>query len=121
MIDLSKKETRDKVEPIVLTDSSFAGFTKSNKLVLVDCWAAWCGPCMMLSPIVDQLAAKYSGKITFGKLNVDENPSTSSQFGIMSIPTLLVFNNGQLVDRIVGASPLQVLKQKLDGYLAKYS
>jgi len=74
---------------------------------------------MMLAPIIDQLAAEYSGRVAFGKLNVDENPSTSAQYGIMSIPTLLIFNNGQLVDRMVGVQPLQSLKAGLDGYLTK--
>jgi len=122
MIELRKKGdsgNKDPTHPTVLTDGTLQEFVASNKLSVIDCWAAWCGPCMMLAPIIDQLAAEYSGRVAFGKLNVDENPSTSAQYGIMSIPTLLIFNNGQLVDRMVGVQPLQSLKAGLDGYLTK--
>ncbi len=82
-------------------------------LVMIDFWAVWCGPCRMIAPIVDELARDYAGKILFGKLNVDENPKTAEQFGVMSIPTLLIFKAGQLVDRIVGAMPKPMLEQKI--------
>jgi len=121
---LMKKDQDDNTapdHPIVLTDSSFDEFAKSNKLAVIDCWASWCGPCIMMAPTLDTLASEYKGKIAFGKLNVDENPSTSSRFGIMSIPTLLIFNGGELIDRIVGAYPPQILKTKLEAYLTKYS
>jgi len=104
-------------KPVEVTDSSFAQFIRKHPLVVVDCWAAWCGPCRMLAPIIDELAREYSGKILFGKLNVDENPQVASQYQIMSIPTLLVFKNGKLVDRIVGAMPKQVLEQRLKRHL----
>ena len=105
--------------PVTLTDQSFDGFIQKQGLSIVDCWAEWCGPCKMLSPVIDQLAQEYSGKVAFGKLNVDENPSTSSKFGIMSIPTLLVFTKGKLIDNLVGAHPYQTLKTKIDEYLSK--
>lgn len=74
----------------------------SNKPVLVDYWASWCGPCRMVAPIVEELASEYGGKVVIGKLNVDENPAISSQYGVMSIPTLAVFKDGKIVDKIVG-------------------
>mgnify|MGYP000108938323 CR=1 FL=1 len=104
-------------KPVEVTDSSFAQFIRKYPLVVVDCWAAWCGPCRMLAPIIDELAREYSGKMLFGKLNVDENPQVASQYQIMSIPTLLVFKNGKLVDRIVGVMPKQVLEQRLKRHL----
>lgn len=122
--ELMKKDQNDDTSPdrpIILTDNSFDEFAKSNRFAVIDFWASWCGPCRMMAPILDRLASEYKGKIAFGKLNVDENPSTSSQFGIMSIPTLLVLNNGQVIDRIVGAHPAQALKTKLEAHLTKYS
>jgi len=74
----------------------------SDKPVLVDYWASWCGPCRMVAPIVEELAGEYAGKVVIGKLNVDENPAISSQYGVMSIPTLAVFKDGKIVDKIVG-------------------
>ncbi len=74
----------------------------SDKPVLVDYWASWCGPCRMVAPIVEELAEEYAGKFVIGKLNVDENPAISSQYGVMSIPTLAVFKDGKIVDKIVG-------------------
>ncbi|MGB9717559.1 MAG: thioredoxin [Thermoproteota archaeon] len=85
--------------------------------MVVDCWAPWCGPCHMIAPIIEGLARDYSGKILFGKLNVDENPEASAQYEIVSIPTLLVFKNGKLVDRIVGAMPRRMLEPRITRYL----
>lgn len=104
-------------EPVEVTESNFAEFIRSHPLVVVDCWAPWCGPCRFVSPIIDELAKSYAGKILFGKLNVDENQRVTLQYGIMSIPTLLVFKNGELVDRIVGAMPRRMLEPKLTRYL----
>jgi len=102
--------------PINMTDADIDGNIGKYQTVVVDCWAPWCGPCRMVGPIVEDLAREMKGKIVFGKLNVDENQATSTKYGIMSIPTLLVFKNGELVDRIVGAMPKDALKAKLTPY-----
>ena len=88
-----------------LESQSFAKFSQENPVAVVDVWAAWCGPCRMISPIVDRLSTKYQGKAAFGKLNADDNAETAQQLGVMSIPTLLFYKSGKLVDRIVGAYP----------------
>lgn len=103
-------------KPIVVSDRNFDQTLKNYPLVVVDCWAAWCAPCRAIAPIVEELAKQYSGKIVFGKLNVDENPETAQKFGIMAIPTLLVMKNGNEVDRIVGALPKNQLEVKIDAY-----
>ena len=103
--------------PIHMTDADMDGNIKKYQTVAVDCWAPWCGPCRMVGPIVEDLAKEMQGKIVFGKLNVDENRTTSAKYGIMSIPTLLVFKNGELVDRIIGAMPKEMLKAKLNPHL----
>jgi len=102
--------------PIPVLDADIEEKVKTYPTVVVDCWAAWCGPCRMIGPIIEELAKELKGKIVFGKLNVDENPQTSMKYNVMSIPTLLVFKNGGLVDRIVGAMPKEMLLQKLKPY-----
>jgi len=104
-------------KPTEVTDETFARMVKNQGLVVVDCWAPWCGPCRYLSPIVEELARDYAGEIIFGKLNVDDNPKVAMQYEIMSIPTLLVFKNGKLVDRLVGAMPRQTLEPKITRHL----
>jgi thioredoxin 1 len=100
--------------PIKITDADFKDTIKKYSKIVVDCWAPWCGPCRMVTPVIDELAKEMQGQIVFGKLNVDENPMTSTNFQIMSIPTLLVFKDGTLVDRLVGAYPKEELKKKIE-------
>ena len=104
---------------IELTDSNFEQTINTDKPVLVDFWAEWCGPCKMIGPIVEELAGDYDGKAVVAKLNVDENPQTAAKFGIRSIPTLLVFKGGQIVDKQIGAVPKSVLAQKLAAQVAQ--
>jgi thioredoxin len=108
----------DAGRPVVVTDATFARdvLGADARPVLVDFWAAWCGPCRALAPLLDQLAAEASGRYTIAKLNVDENKRTAAQFAIQGIPTLLIFKQGQLVDRLVGAHPKQVIAAKLAAY-----
>ena len=103
---------------IVLTDANFDQVINGSQPVLVDFWAEWCGPCKMIGPIVEELAGEYEGKAVIAKLNVDENPNTTVRFGVRSIPTLLVFKGGQVVDKQIGAVPKSVLAQKMDAQLA---
>ncbi len=103
---------------IEVTDANFDQIINSDKPVLVDFWAEWCGPCKMIGPIVEELAGDYEGKAVIAKMDVDMNPQVPAKFGIRSIPTLLVFKNGQVVDKQVGAVPKSVLNQKLQAQLA---
>jgi thioredoxin len=102
-------------KPIVVTDDSFERVLAETKdrPILIDAWAPWCGPCRMVGPIMEQLAAEANGRYRIAKLNVDENPRVASQFQIQSIPTMLVFKNGSLVDRIVGAQPKPAIAARL--------
>jgi len=99
--------------PITVSDADFDQVVQQYPLIVIDCWAAWCGPCRMIAPIVEELARDYAGRVVFGKLNVDENPKTAKRFDIMSIPTLLIMKNGKEVDRIIGAVPKQSIETKL--------
>jgi thioredoxin 1 len=103
-------------KPINITDADLDENIKKYSTMVVDCWAPWCGPCRMVGPIIDDLAKEMEGKIVFGKLNVDENQMTAVKYQIMSIPSLLVFKNGKLVDKLIGALPKEMLKQKLELY-----
>lgn len=101
-----------------ITDANFEEVVlKSDKPVLVDFWAEWCGPCRMVGPIVEEISKEYDGKAVVGKVDVDSNPNISMQFGIRNIPTLLVFKGGKVVDKQVGAVPKDVLTKKLDAQM----
>lgn len=108
-------------KPIHVTDADFKTLVlEADKPVVVDFWAAWCGPCRMIAPFVEELATEYAGKAIVAKMDTDANPQTPMNFGIMGIPTLIFFNKGQAVDRMVGVprNPKQALTQKLDSLLA---
>jgi thioredoxin 1 len=116
--EMAKKATEKQKNPVCDTpvtvcDANFKEIVCSSQAVVVDCWAPWCGPCRMVGPVVEELARDYAGKILFGKLNVDENVEVATEYQIMSIPTLLVFKDGKLVDRIVGAMPRPMLEQRI--------
>ncbi|WP_394991573.1 thioredoxin [Emticicia sp.] len=102
---------------IEITDASFADLIKSDTPVLVDFWAEWCGPCKMIGPVVEEIAGEFEGKAIVGKLDVDANSSVPASFGIRSIPTLMIFKNGVMVDKIVGAVPKHILTSKLEAQL----
>ena len=101
-----------------LTEGNFSQeVLKASTPALVDLWAPWCGPCRMIAPMVEELAGTYHGKMKFGKLNVDDHPQVAAQFRIMNVPTLLIFKNGQEVDRIVGVQPKEELVRRLNQVL----
>jgi thioredoxin 1 len=104
-------------KPVHLTDSDYYSRMKTEGLMITDFWAAWCGPCRLIAPIIEELAKEYEGKVTFAKLNIDENPMTAQQLGIMSIPTMIVSRKGKIVDVLIGAMPKAMIKQKIDSYL----
>ncbi|MDR1737830.1 MAG: thioredoxin [Candidatus Symbiothrix sp.] len=101
-----------------ITDASFSDLIAGDKPVVVDFWAEWCGPCKMISPIVDELAGEYADRVVIGKVNVDENDGLPVEYGIRSIPTLLFFKNGELVDKHIGAATKAVLEDKVKALLS---
>lgn len=116
---INRGKTMDKKwpdTPIHLLDADIEETIKKYPIIVIDCWAPWCGPCRMIGPVIEELAKEMQGKIVFGKLNVDENPQTSMKYKIMSIPTLLVFKNAALVDQLIGAMPKEMILQKLRIY-----
>ena len=105
-------------KPTQITDDNFEQMVlQAEKPVLMDFWATWCQPCLMVAPIIDELAEEYNGKVSFVKLDVDQNPKTATRYGIMSIPTLLIFKNGEPVSHLVGVRPKGDLKRNLDAAL----
>ncbi|AQX06285.1 thioredoxin [Elizabethkingia meningoseptica] len=100
-----------------ITDSTFNEVINSDKPVLIDFWATWCGPCRMLAPIIEEIATDFDGKAVIGKVDVDNNQQISMEFGIRNIPTVLIFKNGEVVDKLVGVSPKEVIAQKLSAHL----
>jgi thioredoxin len=104
---------------LVVTDATFSEEVERSPLpVLVDMWAPWCGPCRMVTPIVEELAGELAGRMRIAKLNIDDNPATANRFGIESIPALLVFQNGREIDRIVGAQPKQAILHRIQHLIA---
>jgi len=102
-------------KPMTVTDATFAAEVERSPLpIVVDVWAAWCGPCRIIAPVIDELAASMAGRVRFAKLNLDDNPVTASRFGVRSIPTLLVFKDGHEVDRIVGVQPKTEIARRLE-------
>lgn len=103
---------------VTFTDQNFATeIGKSDVPVLVDFWATWCGPCQRIAPIIEDLAKEYAGKVKIGKLDVDENQNTSIEYGVSSIPTLILFRNGEIVERIMGAVPKRILQEAINKHL----
>ena len=105
------------VKTLEITDSNFNDVISKNKTVLVDFWAEWCGPCRMIGPIIEELANEYEGKAIIGKLDVDSNQESSVKYGVRSIPTILTFKDGEIVDRQVGAVPKKTLTNVIDSQL----
>lgn len=104
--------------PVHLTDANFSETVEKSSLpVLIDFWAAWCGPCRLIAPVIDELAKELAGKAVIGKLNVDENQMTAARFGVQSIPTLLIVKNGREAERIVGVQPKDAIISRLKSHL----
>ena len=113
---LGEKTKEMSTEPIIVTDSNFNETIKKHSLILIDFWAPWCGPCRALHPTIEELAREYAGRITIGKLNVDENPNTAECYQVYSIPTLIIMKDGSEADRIVGLVP----KKHIEAVLSKH-
>ena len=113
-----KTELPAAAQPVTVTDANFASEVEASPLpVLLDLWAVWCGPCQMIAPAIEQVAAEMAGRVKVGKLNVDENPQTAARFGVRSIPTLLILKDGREADRLVGALPKQEILRRLQAFI----
>ncbi len=102
---------------MVVTDGNFAAVTATDKPVVLDLWAAWCGPCRMIAPTIEAMAKEYAGRAVVGKLDVDANPQTASRFGVQSIPTILILKDGREVDRLIGLQPADAIRRRLDAHI----
>ncbi|MFW5945723.1 MAG: thioredoxin [Candidatus Natronoplasma sp.] len=121
MVDkmMNEKESKEyPAEPVEVTDNNFEETIEGYPLVLVDFWAAWCGPCKMMEPVMEELAEDYQDDVVIGKMNVDKNQNIPSRFQVSSIPTLVLFKEGEVVDRIIGARGKEQLKQKFEEHLS---
>jgi thioredoxin 1 len=116
--DAKKGKTLFTKQSMILTDSNFLPAVSANELLVIDFWAPWCGPCRMVGPIIEALSAEYTGKAAFGKMNVDDNQVVPSSFGIMSIPTIIIFSHGKEVERLIGAYPKAHIEAMIKRYLA---
>lgn len=116
-LDGLKKKAEAPAVQVIVSDSSFPEFIKKHLFVVIDAYTDWCGPCKMMSPVIDEFAREFAGKVVFGKLDVDANPQTAAQFGIMSIPTVLFFKNGEYADTMVGFGGKEMLKKKIEELL----
>jgi thioredoxin 1 len=115
---INKLFTNKKIMAVEITDANFAEVAmNSDKPVMIDFWAEWCGPCRMVTPIVEEMANDYDGRAVIGKVNVDENPDISAKFGIRNIPTIIFLKGGQVVDKSVGAVPKNVLTEKMEALM----
>ncbi len=114
---MERLQTMTSGEVLVLDDNNLAEIVREHPFVVLDCWAEWCGPCKMVAPVIEQLASEYAGRITFAKLNIDENMGTAMKYQISAIPTMLVFRNGEMAGQIVGALPKNHIEQKLQEFM----
>ncbi len=104
-------------KPVVVTDATIDAAASQYPIFILDCWAEWCGPCRTIGPIIEQLASEMKGKVVFGKLNIDENMQTANKYRISAIPTLMIFKDGKLIDKLVGAYPKPALAAKIQKFL----
>ncbi|NOQ33376.1 MAG: thioredoxin [Methanosarcinales archaeon] len=114
---MERLQTMTSGEVLVLDDNNLAETVREHPFVVLDCWAEWCGPCKMVAPVIEELAKEYAGRITFAKLNIDENTGTATKYRISAIPTMLVFRNGEMAGQIIGALPKNHIEQKLQEFM----
>ncbi len=114
---MERLQTMTSGEVLVLDDNNLAETVREHPFVVLDCWAEWCGPCKMVAPVIEELAKEYASRITFAKLNIDENMGTATKYQISAIPTMLVFRNGEMAGQIIGALPKNHIEQKLQEFM----